>query len=333
MPRQARIDAPGALHHIIVRGIERRRIFLDPADYDAFLQRLSRVLAEASTPCYAWALMPNHFHLLLRTGQAPLSAVMRRLLTGYAVEFNRRHRRTGHLFQNRYKSVLCQEDPYLLELVRYIHLNPLRGRVVETLADLGKHPYCGHGAVLGKVRRDWQETRYVLGLFSKDLGEARRRYARFVQEGEKQGRRPELTGGGLRRSLKGWVESGARRKGTRVMSDERILGEGDFVLETLRAAEEAMTRRSALRRKGYNLKRILRRVCELFSLGTEELFSPQRTRRVANARSLFCYWAVGELGESGASVARLLGVTQPAVSIAARRGKAVAQEGRYRLEA
>jgi len=130
MPRKARIDAPGALHHIIVRGIDRRSIFIDDADRDDFLDRLGGRLSDSKTPCFAWALMTNHLHLLLRTGAAPIATVMRRLLTGYAVSFNLRHHRHGHLFQNRYKSILCQEDPYLLELVRYIHLNPLQAGIV-----------------------------------------------------------------------------------------------------------------------------------------------------------------------------------------------------------
>jgi REP element-mobilizing transposase RayT len=108
------------------RGIERRKIFWDDTDRSSFLERLAVILEETQTQCYAWALIPNHFHILLRTGPTPLSKVMRRLMTGYAVTFNRRHRRAGHLFQNRYKSVVCEEDPYLLELIRYIHLNPLR---------------------------------------------------------------------------------------------------------------------------------------------------------------------------------------------------------------
>ena len=104
MPRKARIDAPGALHHIIVRGINRRKFFFVDADRDTFLDRLGDILSDIKTPCYAWALMTNHLHLLLRTGTAPIATVMRRLLTGYAVNFNRRHRRHGHLFQNRYPS-------------------------------------------------------------------------------------------------------------------------------------------------------------------------------------------------------------------------------------
>ena len=136
MPRQARIDAPGALHHIMVRGIERKTIFRDNKDRESFVQRLGDVLMQSSTACYAWSLLPNHVHLLLRTGDHPIATVMRRLLTGNAVTFNRRHRRHGPLFQNRYKSILCQEDPYLLELVRYLHLNPLRAGLVDSYSQL-----------------------------------------------------------------------------------------------------------------------------------------------------------------------------------------------------
>jgi REP element-mobilizing transposase RayT len=126
MPRKARIDAPGALHHIIIRGIERKAIFKDTADREIFFERCSGIISETETSCYAWVFMTNHIHMLLKTGLSPIATVMRRLLTGYAVSFNRRHRRHGHLFQNRYKSFLCEEQLYLKELVRYIHLNPLR---------------------------------------------------------------------------------------------------------------------------------------------------------------------------------------------------------------
>ena len=150
MPRQARLDAPGALQHVMARGIERRKIFLDDKDRASFLERLALILEETQTQCYAWALIPNHFHILLRIGTTPLSTVMRRLMTGYAVTFNIRHRRSGHLFQNRYKSVVCEEDTYLLELTRYIHLNPLRARLAEDLKSLDKYQWAGHSAILGR---------------------------------------------------------------------------------------------------------------------------------------------------------------------------------------
>jgi len=140
MPRQPRLDAPGLLQHVMARGIERREIFKDDKDRNSFLQRFAIILEETQTQCYAWALIPNHFHLLVRIGPTPLSKVMRRLMTGYAVTFNKRHKRSGHLFQNRYKSVICEEDPYLLELIRYIHLNPLRACIVNDLKELDNIP-------------------------------------------------------------------------------------------------------------------------------------------------------------------------------------------------
>ena len=96
MPRQARLDAPGVLHHIMIRGIERRKIFINDRDRKDFLERLSKLLPQSETACYAWVFIPNHGHFLFRTGLAPLVSIMRRLLTGYAVSFNRRHRRHGH---------------------------------------------------------------------------------------------------------------------------------------------------------------------------------------------------------------------------------------------
>jgi len=162
MPRQPRLDAPGLLQHVMARGIERRKIFHDDKDRKSFLERFAGILEETQMQCYvypvkceayfsgAWALIPNHFHLLLRTGPTPLSKVMRRLMTGYAVTFNIRHKRSGHLFQNRYKSVVCEEDAYLLELIRYIHLNPLRAGLVKDLQELDKYHWTGHSAILGR---------------------------------------------------------------------------------------------------------------------------------------------------------------------------------------
>lgn len=213
MARKARIDAPGALHHVIVRGIERRKIFYDDRDQDNFLERLGVVLIETSTPCFAWALIPNHLHLLLRTGASAIATVMRRLLTGYAVTFNRRHRRHGQLFQNRYKSILCQEDLYLLELVRYIHLNPSRARIVKELKELDKYPYCGHSVLMGKYQREWQEADYILKFYNSRYTIALRRYREYVEKGLGDGRRSDLAGGGLIRSAGGWSVVKAMRRG------------------------------------------------------------------------------------------------------------------------
>jgi REP element-mobilizing transposase RayT len=332
MPRKARLDAPGALHHIIARGIERRKIFRDDADRGDFLDRLGGILRDSQTRCFAWALMPNHFHLLLRTGLVPISSVMRRLLTGYAVTFNLRHRRSGHLFQNRYKSILCQEDAYLLELVRYIHLNPLRARLVPDLKALNRYGFCGHSVLMGKLRNDWQDTAYVLKQFGNMTGSSRRRYREYIQEGVMQGRRPELVGGGLVRSLGGWKAVKALRGiGERIKGDERILGDGDFVESVLSASNERLERRARLRAAGYDFDRLVERVAVLFEMRPHEVLREGKHARTVAARSVLCYWANRELGISTVELAGKLKIAQPTVTQSVDRGQKIAAERRFSI--
>jgi len=322
MPRQARIDAPGALHHIILRGIEQKPIFKDQQDYANFLKRLSRILTETSTPCFAWALMTNHAHFLLRTGLYPITTVMRRLLTGYAQQFNRRHKRHGHLFQNRYKSFLCEEEPYLLELVRYIHLNPIRAGMVKDLKSLAKYDKSGHAVILGKYKYRWQDTEYVLGCFGKTVGVARRSYAAFVTKGIGQGRRPELVGGGLIRSFGGWSALKASRyTGLRVMGDERILGSGEFVESVLNRAKEDYEKRIKAQIKGFDLDTLIERISEYFEIEAELIKSTAKQRQASRARSLLCYLAVSRLKISSVEIARKLNVAPSTVSKCIYRGQ------------
>jgi REP element-mobilizing transposase RayT len=327
MPRKARIDAPGALQHIIVRGIERRKIFYDNGDRNNFLERLEVVLTETSTPCFAWTLIPNHLHLLLRTGCTPIATVMRRLLTGYAVTFNRRHRRHGHLFQNRYKSILCQEDLYLLELVRYIHLNPLRAGIVKGLKELDRYPYCGHSVLMGKNKHEWQDTIYILRFYSSKHLTARRRYREYVAKGLGDGRRPELVGGGLVRSAGGWAVVKAMRRGlVRMKGDERILGGGDFVETVLKAAQENLDRKSQLEAAGYSFDWLVGRVARQLEIEPKEVLAPGKYAQNVNARSLLCYWGVRELGMTTVDLARRLNLAQPTVSQAVTRGQKIAAD-------
>lgn len=334
MPRHARLDAPGALQHIIIRGIERQKIFRDDDDRAAFLNRLGRILAESGTPCYAWALMPNHAHFLLETGRVPLATVMRRLLTGYAVTFNLRHRRHGPLFQNRYKSILCEREAYLLELVRYIHLNPLRAQLVRDLDELDHYPYAGHSALMGRRVYGWQAVADVLGQFARRAGAAREKYRAFVADGIARGRRPDLVGGGLIRSLGGWaaVQELGQDESLRMKGDERILGESGFVLRVLADAEEALERSEELRRRGIDLRRLAQRAADAFGVDPDNLLHPGKVRGLVAARSVFCYWAVRELGHTATALARELALTQAGVSISVRRGERIVRERGIRLE-
>lgn len=332
MPRKSRIDAPGALHHIIARGIRGENIFHNDFDRNNFLERFENILSESDTQCFAWALMPNHFHLLLKTGTTPLSSVMRRLLTGYAVSHNLRHNRQGHLFQNRYKSILCQEDSYLLELVRYIHLNPLRAGIVEEFKELDQFPYSGHSVLLGIRKNNWQNVKYVLRLFDSRKSKALIIYQSFVQKGIKQGKRDDLIGGGLIRSAGGWESvKKMRRDKSYQKGDERILGDGEFVEQALLNAQEQFEKKYRLQAEGFNLEKIVQRIAFLLDIKEKDIWETGKHSGLVKARSLLCYWAVSKLGISQITLAGKLHISQPAVSMAVKRGKMIAETNRYFL--
>jgi len=334
MPRIARIDTPGLLHHVIIRGIERRKIFNDDKDRENFLGRLSLLLPETKSRCYAWSFLLNHAHFLLRSGPAGIATLMRRLLTGYAVSYNRRHKRHGQLFQNRYKSIICQEDIYFLELVRYIHLNPLRAKIVSSMEELGCYSYCGHSGLIGKKKLEWQDGAYVLGFFGKRVDEARKGYESYVTEGIALGKRPEFVGGGLIRSLGGWDEVKKRRLSgsERIKSDQRILGESAFVGEILAESEEQFARKYKLKNLGYDYEKVVEKVCTLFQFEKEYIIARGRQKERVRARDLLCYWSVAELGMSMVDLARKLDVTPAAVSYAVLRGEKMVRKRSYKLE-
>lgn len=308
MPRTARIDIPNLLQHVIVRGIEKRKIFTDDDDRRQFVKRFSALLVATETDCLAWALLDNHFHLLLRPRQNPLAKFMRRLLTGYAVTFNLRHRRSGHLFQNRYKSLACEEEAYLLELVRYIHLNPLRAGLVAALDELDSHPWCGHAMLMGKGNLQGQETTDILSRFGKSIDDARQRYRLFVEDGIRLGRRNDLVGSGIRR------QPAPVRTEEREPRDSRVLGGEVFVEELLRKTGSAPAPAKL------PLQEMVDRVCVTLDVPLAELLSRSRTPQIACARSIICHLAFAA-GYRGVEIARHLHITGSAVTIAAQRGK------------
>jgi REP element-mobilizing transposase RayT len=315
MPRNSRIDIPGLLQHVIVRGIEKRPVFLDDQDREEFLSRFSLLLKETSTDCYAWALLDSHFHLLLQPQIVKLAHFMRRLLTGYAVVFNLRHGRAGHLFQNRYKSIVCDSDSYLLELVRYIHLNPVRAGIVTGLEDLAGYPWCGHGELLGKRSRTLISEDGVLSHFAQGRTTARKRYAQFIADGIATPAKVKLSAGGKRTSQA--LDPGL---GNDVLYDDRILGGGCFVEQVLNTAE-IDTDAPAL-----SMADLMEQVAEYFQLERTRLSKPSKERKLAQAKAVICYMALRELGLRGIDVSAELACTPAAVSHAAKRGEAVIRE-------
>jgi hypothetical protein len=243
MPRQARLDAPGALHHVMGRGIDGVDIFSDKKDWMDFLARLKSLCDLKAMSEYALSLMSNHYHLLVRTGNGPLSNNMRKLLTGYVINYNKRYKRYGYLFQNRYKSILCEDDPYLLELTRYIHLNPLRA-------------------------------------------------------------------------------------GSKIYSDERILGSSEFVKTAITDVEEKMKETLRLNIKITDLEPLANKICSNEGVEKEELLNGSKKKVVVKCRKIFYQLSIKEMGYSGAEVARFLGVTNSAVNKAAS-SKKFPEVGKY----
>ncbi len=315
MPRLARLDTAGLLQHVIVRGIERRDIFNDEHDRQFFVERLLSLLSETGVRCYAWALLSNHFHLLLMPTSTSLSHFMRRLLTGYAVSFNRRNKRSGHLFQNRYKSIVCEEEPYLLELIRYIHLNPLRAGMVASLEELDRYSWSGHAVLLNNRTFAGQDTDSILERFGKKAATARQNYRQFVADGMKTGWRDDLAGGGLKRS------QGERPPHEYESFDERVLGSGAFV--------DALKQDFKLRdkmKKVVTLPQLLTLVSAILRLDPDQVRRPNKRRAPATARGIMCFLAIYELEYTGKEIGTYLHLGPTGVCLASRRGEKILKD-------
>lgn len=323
MPRGPRLDAPGTLHHVMLRGIEKRDIVADDKDRMDFVARMGKLAQETGTTIYAWALLNNHAHILLRSGKAGMSTFMRRMLSGYASNYNRRHDRQGHLFQNRYKSIVCQEDRYFMRLVAYIHLNPLRAELVASLDELDAYPWSGHAVVMNFRTNSWQDRDFVLHYFGEKEGPARKDYRDFLEEEAGKGCQPELTGGGLVRSMGGWsAVQGMRLRKEKQLSDERILGDGSFVSRILEEAEESVKSQLNV----FDFDQIRDRVqsdiedlCAEEGVGVGQLLSGSRIRSLSKVRKALVEKFVKEYGFSFAQTARILKISTPAVAQIVRR--------------
>src|SRR3989304_9115966 len=232
---------------------------------------------------------------------------MRKVLTGYAIYFNHKYKRSGYLYQNRYKSILCQEEAYLLELVRYIHLNPMRSKLVKDIDELNRYKWSSHSVLVGENKVEWQSTGEVLERFGKTNGLAIKKYLEFIEDGKDMGRRDDLTGGGLRRSAGGWEGiSELKKKKEYWRGDERILGDGEFVNQVLRVSEEEYERKERLRIQGWDLNRLVKEVGEITGLKGEELRRRSKGTKISQARALLSYWGYNELGISGKSLCEYL---------------------------
>ncbi len=194
---------------------------------------------------------------------------------------------------------------------------------------LDKYPYCGHSALIGGIEREWQQTDYVLAAFGKKEPIAQETYQQFMKEGLHQGHREELTGGGLVRSIGGW--SAVKEGQSHTMSDERILGDNEFVESILSEAGETLERHYQLKSLGYDLQRVVERVAEIFEINADEIYSPGRQTHKVRAKSLVCYWAARELGMTLSELARVFKMSVAGTGYAVERGEELVRGDGFEL--
>jgi len=277
MARKPRLHVQGGLYHVIWRGNEQSDIFFDDEDRERFYRLLGEGVKRFGYRVHGFCLMPNHVHLALQAGKDPLSVPLQNVGFRYTQAMNRKLGRVGHLFQGRYKALLVDHDEYLLQLVRYIHLNPVRARLVSDPAD---YPWSGHRAYLGTAALSWLTTDSVLGLLGGSLGVARRRYARFVADGLGEGHRSDFYGG---------------------EEDSRVIGDERFVAGLQRQAVPVQ------RAGRVTLDALVAHVCSGYGLEESALRAPGRQRREAQARALIGWLAVRTKAATLAEVAQRFG--------------------------
>ncbi len=321
MPRTGRLHIPGGFYHVAGRGLERRYIFDDVVDKQDFLARFGKSLLRVDARCLAWALMSNHYHFLIQAGNKPLSKLMASVLGGFAGSYNRRHDRAGYVFQNRFKSILIDADSYLLELVRYIHLNPVRAGMVAGAKELERYRWAGHAGMMGKYKQGWHRASQALGYFGEDTRRAKNNYLRFLKDAKNKSSSINIAGGGLIRSHGGWENvKELRKEHIYCIGDERILGSSDFVENVLRFDDLGIDRREGLARKGWNLEKLALSICDQTGVTQEQLRSKARKGSLSEAKSMFCYLGSVELGFSLREVADYLFISQPSVSAWVKKG-------------
>jgi REP element-mobilizing transposase RayT len=313
MPTKKRITVPGALSHIMARGIDGLTLFREDVDRHYFLDRLAGQLARTSYICYGWVLMSNHYHLVLRCSERPLDEVMRVVNSQYAKYFNGKYSRHGYLFQDRFKSIVTQDQRYLEELIRYVHLNPLRAGICKSIEALDDYPWCGHSVIMGNGSCSFQETRAIMRRFGTTTELARKRYREFIESGIKSNSRD-------------WIVETVRDCNRGVERKDRpgcwVLGDREFVVSVMRKNNERLQLRSVLR-QAWSIEQVFDRLTRKYGCISDEVKKRSRLTTASTCKRKGAYICCGIIGYPVIEVASYLGVSGPAVSWMVKNGEAV----------
>jgi putative transposase len=318
MPRKARLNVPGAVYHVMGRCLNHLTLFSNGADREQFLSLLALYLKRTGTRCYAWVLMDTHYHLVLRLSAKDLSELMKPLNMHYAHYHRAKNGRRGPLFMDRFKSIATQDQNYVQELVRYVHLNPVRAGTCKNLEKLEKYPWCGHSALMGVHRRIFQDTETVLKRFGQTHQDARKKYLDFIQEGLNNGLEGDTLVELVRKSNTG-SESGRR-------ISSWVIGDPEFVRNAVSSAESNRLRISRFEREGGRIENIAAEICTKFDIAQELLRERHRGGKVSDARKALAYVASKEFCAPLSIVAYYLGVGRTAVSAMSRAGSTIVKE-------
>jgi Transposase IS200 like. len=316
MPRKARLNVPGAVYHVMGRCLDHLVLFEDNADREQFLSLLSLYLERTNTKCYAWVLMDNHYHLVLRLSDRELWELMKPLNMHYAHYHRKKNGRRGPLFMDRFKSIATQDQNYVEELVRYVHLNPVRAGICKDLKGLEKYRWCGHGALLGlKGRRTFQDTKTVLKRFGRTPREAYVNYQKFLLEGLKDHVKDDKLVDLVRKSNSG--EEGGRK------ATCWVIGDREFVKQAVSSSEANRLRISQFELEGGNIENIVAGICRKFDVTPELLKQRHRGGAASDARKTLAYIAAKEFKAPLMVIADYLGVGRTAVSALSRSGREI----------
>jgi Transposase and inactivated derivatives len=316
MPRKARINVPGLTHHIMARTFNDLLLFGDDADRTFYLSCLSHRINETRFICYAWVLMSTHVHLLIRTTEQPLCKLMKPLNGDYAHYYNKKYNRLGPVFCDRYKSIATQDQYYLEQLIRYIHLNPVRAGICKTIGQLNGYQWSGHRKIMENENDGFQEIRQVLRRFGKTTVEARRKYREFIEAG---------IGNNEDENFLSSVRAGNAGKRDKNTADCWVLGDADFQKSVFEKDVQNRLTLARYRREGISLKDVLRATARKTEVEEKLILCKSKRTPQAAARMIFCFLA-RELGFPTIETGNFLGIQQAAISNAARNGAVLAQK-------